>query len=171
MLLRLRIVPVAALVGVLVACGGYTDSRSRTSATTEPDTATTAPETTPPTPATGGSVAPCDRAQALAAVLASGGAVGGGHIDYLKCLDGFGWALYRLQMGMGYESAHVILSISADGYEVLNLGTSVCPLDAGVPADVALAIAPSPLAATDCPEDAPSDGDPPNDSALATPDN
>jgi len=168
MLARLKMVPVTALVGVLVACGGFTDSTSRTSATMEPDTADAAPGTTPPTLAATGSGAPCDRAQALAAVVASDAAEGGGHIDHLKCLDGFGWAEYSLSTIP--ETAHVILSISADGYQVLDLGTSICPLDSGMPADVALAIAPSPGAATDCPE-VTSDSDSPNDSASATPDN
>ena len=66
---------------------------------------------------------------------------------YLECLDGFGWALYSI----GLEAAHVLLSATGDGYEVLNLGTSVCPRDSGMPADVARAIAPSPGAAEDCP--------------------
>ena len=50
------------------------------------------------------------------------------------------------------ETAHVLLSITTDGSQVLNLGTSLCPLDSGMPAGVATAIAPSPAAANDCPE-------------------
>jgi hypothetical protein len=57
------------------------------------------------------------------------------------------------------ETAHVLLSITTDGYQVLDLGTSLCPLDSGMPADVALAIAPSPAAATDCPEVASTGGE------------
>jgi hypothetical protein len=93
--------------------------------------------------------AACDRDEALAAVLASDAAAAGGQIDYLECLNGFGWALYSLPGGM--DTAHVLLSITTDGYEVLNIGTSLCPLDSGMPADVAVAIAPSPAAANDCP--------------------
>ncbi len=63
------------------------------------------------------------------------------------CLDGLGWTLYSL----GAEAAHVFLSITADGYEALDLGTSLCPLDSGTPADVAMAIAQRPAAANDCP--------------------
>jgi hypothetical protein len=148
------------LAGVLMACGtGPTEetqaatsqapatSSSSTTTTTEP-AATVAPANTPVG-------ATCDRGEALAAVLASDAAGGGGHIDYLKCLDGFGWALYSL----GDEAAHVLLSITNDGYQVLNLGTSLCPLDSGMPADVALAIALSPAAANDCPEPAPTGGE------------
>jgi hypothetical protein len=105
------------------------------------------------TPAT----AACDRGEALAAVLASDAAEGGGHIDYLACLDGFGWALYSLSADM--DTAHVLLSITTDGYQVLNVGTSLCPRDSGMPADVATAIAPTPAAANDCPEPAPTGGE------------
>ena len=145
----------ATLAGVLMACGtGPTEetqvptsqapatSSSSTTTTTEP-AATAAPASTPVE-------ATCDRGEALAAVLASDAAEGGGHIDYLECLDGFGWALYSL--GADMETAHVLLSITTDGYQVLNLGTSLCPLDSGMPADVATAIAPSLAAANDCPE-------------------
>ena len=121
-----------------------TSSSSTTTATEA--AATVAPANTPVE-------ATCDRGEALTAVLASDAAGGGGHIDYLECLDGFGWALYSLG-----ETAHVLLSITTDGYQVLDLGTSLCPLDSGMPADVALAIAPSPAAANDCPEPAPTGG-------------
>jgi hypothetical protein len=102
------------LAGVLMACGtGPTEetqvpsqapatSSSSTTTTTEP-AATAAPVSTPVEPT-------CDRGEALAAVLASDAAGGGGHIDYLECLDGFGWALYSLG-----ETAHVLLSITTDG--------------------------------------------------------
>jgi hypothetical protein len=100
----------------------------------------------------------CDRDEALAAIGASDAAEGGGQIEYLECLDGFGWALYSLD-SLGGETAHVFLSITADGYEVLDLGTSLCPLDSGMPADVATAIAPSPAAANDCPAPSSTGGD------------
>jgi hypothetical protein len=148
--LRVSLLIATTLAGVLMACGtGPAEPMARASGpTSRPTTTTTvaagtaAPASTPVEPA-------CDRGEALAAVLASDAAGGGGRIDYLECLDGFGWALYSL--GDDMETAHVLLSITTDGYQVLNLGTSLCPLDSGMPADVALAIAPSPAAATDCP--------------------
>ncbi|MGH3118600.1 MAG: hypothetical protein ACRDQ2_16105 [Gaiellales bacterium] len=95
----------------------------------------------------------CDRDGVLAAIRESGAAVAGGEIEYLKCADGFGWAIYRLP---GFDdSAHVLIAIRETGYQVLDLGTSICPADSGVPRDVATAIAPSPQAAEDCPPVAP----------------
>jgi hypothetical protein len=154
--LRVTVVIATTLAGVLMACGrgpaeptpGASDTSSSSTTTTTGPAATAAPAGTPATAA-------CDRGEALAAVLASDAAEGGGHIDYLECLDGFGWALYSL----GAEAAHVLLSITTDGYQVLNLGTSLCPLDSGMPADVATAIAPTPAAANDCPEPAPTGGE------------
>jgi hypothetical protein len=148
--LRMTVAMAATLAGVLTACGGtgHADPTLRPSVTSSSSTTTrAAPAATAGRASTQAEVA-CDRGTALAAVLASDAAEAGGHIAYLKCLDGFGWALYS----MGAETAHVLLSITGDGYEVLNLGTSLCPFDSGVPADVAMAIAPSPAAANDCPE-------------------
>jgi hypothetical protein len=149
--LRISLLMATTLAGVLMACGtGPAEPTTRAwGPSSRPNTMTTAPAGTA-APASTIVQAVCDRGEALTAVLASDAAAGGGHIDYLECLDGFGWALYSL--GDDTETAHVLLSITTDGYEVLNLGTSLCPLDSGMPADVALAIAPSPAAANDCPE-------------------
>jgi hypothetical protein len=149
--LRVSVVVATTLAGVLMACsaGPAKPTLRASGSPSRPTTTTTAPASTAG-PASTVVKAACDRGEALTAVLASDAAGGGGHIDYLECLDGFGWALYSL--GDDTETAHVLLSITTDGYEVLDLGTSLCPLDSGMPADVALAIAPSPAAATDCPE-------------------
>jgi hypothetical protein len=151
------------LAGVLMACGTGPSEETRVptsqapAATSSSSTTTTTEPAATAAPASSPARATCDRGEALAAVLASDAAGGGGHIDYLKCLDGFGWALYSL--GGDMETAHVLLSIATDGYQVLDLGTSLCPLDSGMPADVALAIAPSPAAANDCPEPDPTGGE------------
>ena len=155
---RASVVMAMTLAGVLMACGtGPAEPTTRASGASSSSTPAT---TTPVAAAAQASTvvrADCDRGEALAAVLASDAAAGGGHIDYLECLEGFGWALYSL--GGNLERAHVLLSITADGYQVLNLGTSLCPLDSGMPADVAIAIAPSPAAANDCPEPGSTDGE------------
>jgi hypothetical protein len=149
--LRISLLMATTLAGVLMACssGPAEPTAGASRPSSRPTTTTTAPAGTA-SPASTPVKAACDRGEALTAVLASDAAGGGGHIDYLGCLDGFGWALYSL--GDDTETAHVLLSITTDGYQVLDLGTSLCPLDSGMPADVALAIAPSPAAATDCPE-------------------
>jgi len=148
--LRMTVVMATSLAGVLMACSkGPTEPTLRASAPSSSSTMTTTAPATTAAPASTPVPAACDQGEALAAVLASGAAEGGGRIDYLECLDGFGWALYSL--GGDIERAHVLLSIATDGYQVLNLGTSLCPLDSGMPADVATAIAPSPAAANDCP--------------------
>ena len=114
--------------GAPMACGrgpaeptpGASDTSSSSITTTMGHVATAAPAGTPATAA-------CDRGEALAAVIASDAAEGGGHIDYLACLDGFGWALYSVSADM--DTAHVLLSITTGGYQVLNFGTSLCPRD------------------------------------------
>jgi len=159
--LRWTVVAAATtLAGVLMACGtGPAEPVGRASAAPSPSTSTTTAVTPAVAPARAATVVEetCDRDAALAAVLASGGAVGGGYVDYLECLDGFGWARYRLEADG--DAAHVLLSIGAEGYHVLNLGTSVCAVESGMPAEVAVAIAPSPMAADDCPEPGPTGGD------------
>ncbi len=151
------VVMATTLAGVLMACGkGPAEPTLRASVPSSSSTTTSTAPATTAAPASTVAQSACDRGEALAAVLASGVAEGGGHIDYLECLDGFGWALYSL--GGDMEAAHVLLSITSDGYQVLNLGTSLCPLDSGMPADVTAAIAPSP-AANDCPEPGSTDGD------------
>ncbi|HEU0172245.1 MAG TPA: hypothetical protein VFR26_12370 [Acidimicrobiales bacterium] len=146
--LRVTVAIAATLAGIMTACGtGPSEPTSQPSATSSSSTTTTGAPAAAAAPASTPVDGACDREEALAAIRASGAAEGGGHVEYLECLDGFGWALYSL----GAEAAHVVLSVTADGYEVLNLGTSLCPLDSGMPADVAMAIAPSPAAANDCP--------------------
>ena len=156
---RLRTTAMTATIvaGLLMACsddpGGDTSGAPATAAgattTTTASAATSSGPTTAPAAVTDTAAgASCDRDEALASIVASGAAEAGGRIDYLECLDGFGWARYVL----GGEGAQVLLSITADGDEVLDLGTSVCPSDSGMPADVAAAIAPTPAAAGDCPE-------------------
>jgi hypothetical protein len=149
--LRVSVVMAMTLAGVLMACGtGPAEPTTRASGASSRSTSTTTAPTGAATQASTVVQAACDRGEALAAVLATDAAAGGGHIDYLECLDGFGWAIYSLPGDM--EAAHVLLSITTDRYEVLNVGTSLCPLDSGMPADVAIAIAPSAAAANDCPE-------------------
>lgn len=149
--LRVSVVMAMTLAGVLMACGtGPAEPTTRASGASSRSTSTTTAPTGAAAHASTVVQAACDRGEALAAVLASDAAAGGGHIDYLECLDGFGWAIYSLPGDM--EAAHVLLSITTDRYELLNVGTSLCPLDSGMPADVAIAIAPSAVAANDCPE-------------------
>ena len=77
------------------------------------------------------------------------GSGGGGQVAYVRCRDGFGWATYGLPALD--ESAIVLLSLTTNGVQVVDLGTSVCALD-HMPADVARAIAPGPSdPALDCP--------------------
>jgi hypothetical protein len=105
-----------------------------------------APAPTPPDAVTESG---CDEPTVLAAIEASGAAEPGGQVTYLRCRDGFGWATYRLQ-ALG-DSAIVLLSVTTDGVQVVDLGTSLCALD-HMPADVARAIAPcSSDPALDCP--------------------
>ena len=159
--LRWTAVLATTVAAVVMACSDGAPEPALPASVTSPSSTTTSvtPATAAARSGTVGEEA-CDRDGARAAVLASDGADGGGSIDYLECLDGFGWALYRL--GGDADAAHVLLSVGTDGYDVLNLGTSVCPADAGMPADVAAAIAPWPAAAHDCPEPGPLgvEGDP-----------
>ena len=135
---RVTVAVAATVAGILTACGsGAEEPTARPSASSSSSTTTTAVAAAAAAPASSPEETACDRDEALAAIGASDAAEGSGHIDYLECLDGFGWALYGLDSLPG-ETAHVLLSITAEGYEVLNLGTSLCPLDSGMPADVAL---------------------------------
>lgn len=58
---------------------------------------------------------------------------------HLKCAEGFGWAMISADIG---ETATVLFKVSGTDVELLNLGTSVCATDAGIPADVAAQLAP-----------------------------
>ena len=153
-----------AVLGMLSGCGDETSGsvRPESAPTSSPESTPTTPESTPTTaestPTTAGSTpstapAPpvssdCDEQQVLTAIADSEAADPGGDITYLRCLDGYGWATYYL--ASVDESAIVLLSVAPNSYRVLNLGTSVCPLD-HIPADIAVAIAPDdPNVALDC---------------------
>jgi hypothetical protein len=60
-------------------------------------------------------------------------------ITYLKCAEGYGWARILADYG---EGATVFLEGSGADIELLNLGSSVCPLNSGIPASVATELAP-----------------------------
>jgi hypothetical protein len=97
----------------------------------------------------------CDEAQVREAIANSGGVAPDLEFDitYLKCADGFGWATITAP---NLDSATVLLGVSDAGIEILNLGSSVCTADAGIPADVAAQIAPPGVdPAGDCPAPAP----------------
>ncbi|HEY6698477.1 MAG TPA: hypothetical protein VIZ67_09630 [Acidimicrobiales bacterium] len=60
-------------------------------------------------------------------------------ITYLNCADGYGWAQIAADFG---ESATVILEGSGTDITLLNLGSSVCPTDSGMPVSIATQLAP-----------------------------
>jgi hypothetical protein len=96
----------------------------------------------------------CDEAQVSRAIIDSDAVAPDVEFDitYLACADGFGWATISAP---DLDSATVLLGVSDAGIEVLNLGTSVCTADAGIPADVAAEIAPPGVdPAGDCPASA-----------------
>ena len=71
---------------------------------------------------------------------------------HLACADGFGWAVID-PVDPRFDEADVLLRVSDAGIEVLDIGTSVCTLDFGIPPDVAAKIAPPGRdPAGDCPE-------------------
>jgi hypothetical protein len=83
----------------------------------------------------------CDAAVAHD-VIAGSDAVGEGltfEITYLECADGYGWARILADYG---EGATVFLEGSGADIALLDLGSSVCPLDSGMPASVAAQLAP-----------------------------
>jgi hypothetical protein len=72
-------------------------------------------------------------------------------ITYLKCAEGFGWAVID-PIPENVEPAVALLRVSDTEIEVLDLGTSLCTADYGIPADVAAQIAPPGVPpAGDCP--------------------
>ena len=82
-------------------------------------------------------------------------AIGEYDITYLKCAEGFGWATVD-PIAENFDTATAILRVSGTEVEVLNLGTSICLADHGIPADVAAEIAPPGAnPAGDCPAPAP----------------
>jgi hypothetical protein len=141
--------PAVMAVAVLVACGGDDDdaATTETTSTTEtPSTSTNATSaTTGSTGTTGaGTTSPagtCDEDAVRAALVASGevDAVPSFDITHLACAGGYGWAVISAE---GLDSADVLLRVSDAGINVLNVGTSVCLADAGIPYPVAQQIAP-----------------------------
>jgi hypothetical protein len=68
---------------------------------------------------------------------------------YLRCAEGFGWATISVEHG---DAATVLFKGYGSDVEPLNLGSSVCTTDAGIPADVAAQLAPDPrYPRGDCP--------------------
>jgi hypothetical protein len=62
-------------------------------------------------------------------------------ITYLKCAEGFGWALID-PTPENFDTATALLRVTATEVELLDLGTSLCPADHDIPTDVAAQIAP-----------------------------
>ena len=92
-----------------------------------------------PTP--GPSAGGCDAA-ALHDAIASSDAVEEDltfEITYLKCAEGYGWAGILADYGDG---ATVFFEVSGVDIALLDLGSSVCPLDTGMPARIATQLAP-----------------------------
>jgi hypothetical protein len=76
-------------------------------------------------------------------------------ITYLKCAEGFGWAVID-PIPENVEPAIALLRVSDTEIEVLDIGTSLCTADYGIPADVAAQIAPPGTdPAGDCPTTVP----------------
>jgi hypothetical protein len=103
-------------------------------ASAEPLNLATAPT---PGPSGGG----CDAAVVHDAIAGSD-AVGEDltfEITYLKCAEGYGWARILADFG---DSATVFFEGSGPDIALLNLGSSVCPLDSGMPASIATLLAP-----------------------------
>ena len=99
----------------------------------------TSPPTAPtrPVPSGGG----CDPA-VVHDTIAGSDAVADGlvfEVPYLKCGEGYGWAIIRTPDD---EAATVLLEGSGADISLLDLGSSVCALDSGIPASVAVRLAP-----------------------------
>jgi hypothetical protein len=153
-----RALPALLVVTVLVACAGNdivsttkapstteTSSTPEASATTEMGSSTEAPVDTGTTASTVTTppVGSCDEA-AVREAIANADAVAADvsfEFTYLKCAEGFGWAEIWGDFG---EGATVLFAGSGTDVELLNLGTSVCTTDSGIPADVAAQLAPDP---------------------------
>jgi hypothetical protein len=151
-----RALPALLAVTALVACAGDdtvsttgTPSTSETTSTTEASATTgtgslteapaaseitTSTVTTPP-------VGSCDEAAVREAIANADAADGSFEFTYLKCAEGFGWAEILADFG---DQATVLFAGSGTDVELLNLGTSVCATDSGIPADVAAQLAPDP---------------------------
>jgi hypothetical protein len=119
-----------------------TESEPEAEAVAQPVKASADP-TSPPTastrPAPSGSG--CDPA-VVHDTIAGSDAVADGlafEIPYLKCAEGYGWAVIYTPED---EAATVLIEGSGADISLLDLGSSVCALDSGMPATVAVQLAP-----------------------------
>jgi hypothetical protein len=77
-------------------------------------------------------------------------------ITYLKCAEGFGWAIVD-PIPENFDTGTALLRVTDTDVELLDLGTSICTADHGIPPEVAAQIAPPGVdPAGDCPTPAPS---------------
>jgi hypothetical protein len=135
-----------AALAVLAACGGSDSASTNAAPSTTGNPSTTAPPT-PTTTTTGAETTPlggsCDET-AVRDAIANSDALDPSlrfEFTYLRCAEGFGWATISVEHG---DSATVLFKGSGSDVELLNLGSSVCTTDAGIPADVAAQLAPDP---------------------------
>jgi hypothetical protein len=149
---RLLTIPLApalpallAMTVLAAACGDGGDDAAATEApaTTETTVTTEAPATTETTNNTDTTppAGSCEEA-AVRQAIANSDAIAPSltfEFTHLKCAEGFGWAMISADIG---ETATVLFKVSGTDVELLNLGTSVCATDAGIPADVAAQLAP-----------------------------
>jgi hypothetical protein len=148
--------PALLAVAVLATCGdddGQDASTTEQPSATDTTSTTEAPATTETTSSTDATPAAesCDEAAVREAIIDSDAIAPGLSFDftYLRCADGFGWAVISAD---DLDSATVLFRGSGTDVQVLNLGTSVCTTDAGIPEHVAAQLAPpgqDPLG--DCP--------------------
>jgi hypothetical protein len=90
-------------------------------------------------------------------------------ITYLECAEGFGWALVD-PIPENFDTGTALLRVSDTEIEVLDLGTSLCTADYGIPADVAAQIAPPGVnPAGDCPTPVPTTVAPSQPSITVSP--
>lgn len=81
-------------------------------------------------------------------------------ITYLNCAEGFGWAVVD-PIPDNFDTGTALLRVTGTEVELLDLGTSICTADQGIPADVAAQIAPPGTnPAGDCPGPAPTPAEP-----------
>jgi hypothetical protein len=157
---KLRTIPVAWVLPVLVAltvlaaCGG-SDEASTNALPSTPETPSTTAPPTPTKTTTGAETTPgggsCDEAAVREAIVNSDAVDPSLSFEftYLRCAEGFGWATISVEHG---DAATVLFKGSGSDVELLNLGSSVCTTDAGIPADVAAQLAPDPrYPRGDCP--------------------
>jgi hypothetical protein len=163
-----RVLPALLAVTALVACAGddtvsttgtpstpettETTSTPAASATTGTGSSTQAPAATETTTSTvtPPPVGSCDEAAVREAIANADAVAVSYEFTYLKCAEGFGWAEILADFG---DQATALFAGSGTDVELLNLGTSVCVPDSGIPADVAAQLAPDPRHPFgDCPE-------------------